>query len=292
MVTMKTMLLRPSRTVNGQSKIVRVHVIKLLKRIGLARLIRLGVAGSIPPLWLEIALLHYRGSFQSKYMWVPVASLPVVFAGGTISGLLGDERHSRAAFRPLALLMTAVGAAGTFFHVRGIARQMGGFYNWKYNVVTGPPLPAPPQVMLLGLLGVVASNQPKRGETARLVSWVRAVDALSYLLLATESGYSHWMGGYFNKVMFTPVVLSPVLALVHVGAAAGVKAARRIEGPLSALAVLDGMVGFGFHIWNISKRSGGFRWQNFFYGPPVVAPLQLSGQGILGLLARIFEDRS
>lgn len=264
---------------------------RILRRIGLARLIRLGVAGSIPPLWLEIALLHYRGSFQSKYMWVPVATLPVVFAGGAAGSLLRDERRSRAIFRPLAWAMTLVGAAGTFFHLRGMARQMGGFYNWRYNAVTGPPLPAPPQVMLLGLLGVAASNHQARGETERLVGWVRAVDALSYLLLATESGYSHWIGGYSNKVMFAPVLLSPMLALVHTGSATGVPQARALEAPLSALAVMAGLVGFAFHIRNIRKRSGGFSWQNFFYGPPAVAPLQLSGQGILGLLARLFGSK-
>jgi hypothetical protein len=30
------------------------------------------VAGAIPPLWFEIALLDYRGSFQSRLMWAPV----------------------------------------------------------------------------------------------------------------------------------------------------------------------------------------------------------------------------
>ena len=265
--------------------------VPILERMGLPRVLRLGVAGALPPLWSEIALLHYRGSFQSRAMWVPVISLPLAFFGGIASTLVPDERRSRAIFHPFACLMSAVGAIGTLFHLRGVARQMGGFYNWKYNVVTGPPLPAPPQVMLLGLLGVAASGQQHKEETARLLSWLRAVNALSYLLLAGESGYNHWVGDYANKVMFTPVVLSPVMALVHMGAAARVRLAEAAEGPMSVLSLLGGLVGFGFHIRNIGRRSGGFRWQNFFYGPPVVAPLQLSGQGILGLLASAFKGR-
>ena len=71
-----------------------------LDRIGLARLLRLGVAGSIPPLWAEIALLHYRGSFQSRFMWIPVGGLPLVLVGGVAGGLISDERRSRAVFRP------------------------------------------------------------------------------------------------------------------------------------------------------------------------------------------------
>ena len=271
-------------------------LVRTLKSMGLARLLRMGVIGAIPPLWAEIAVLHFRGSFHSRFMWIPVISLPLVFAGGAVSTLVPDERLSRRILHPLAWLMTIVGAGGTFFHLRGVGRQMGGFYNWKYNVLTGPPFPAPPQVALLGLVAIAASarwpvGEGQRTETARLVSWLRLTDALSYLLLGIESGYNHWIGGYFNKVMFTPVALSPLLALVHVGAMAKLRVARSVEGPLSALAVVAGLVGFGFHIWNISKRSGGFSWQNFFYGPPVVAPLQLTGQGILGLLAALFGEK-
>src|SRR5688572_5555669 len=131
----------------------------VLRRIGLARLLRLGVTFAIPPLWYEIAVLHYRGAFQSKCMWVPVLSLPVVLAGGVASGLQKEERGSRDLLRPFAWWMTVMGALGSLFHLRGIARQMGGFYNWKYNVVTGPPFPAPLQVALLGLLGVTASRR-------------------------------------------------------------------------------------------------------------------------------------
>src|SRR5437660_1135331 len=104
------------------------NVIRLLEDMGLARLLRLGVAGAVPPLWLEIAILHFRGSFQSRFMWVPVLSLPVIFAGGSASFLLRNSGHtyeesSRALFRPLAWLMTLIGAVGTFFHLRGVGRQ-------------------------------------------------------------------------------------------------------------------------------------------------------------------------
>jgi hypothetical protein len=280
--------------------------VSALEGMGLPRLLRMGVAGAIPPLWYEIAILHYRGSFHSRYMWIPVASLPLVIAGGAVSALVSDEGRSRAVFRPFAWLMTLVGVGGTFFHLRGIRRQMGGFHNWKYNVVTGPPFPAPPQVALLGLLGVVASQPAtpsrregtgfpatpgSRRETEVLAQWARGVDALSYVLLGVEAGYNHWMGGYFNKVMFMPLVLSPALTLAHLGALTRLRPARAAEGPLSMLAVVAGLVGFGFHLRNIRRRSGGFNWQNLFYGPPAVAPLQLSGQGVLGLLAALFGSK-
>ncbi|MDQ4078947.1 MAG: hypothetical protein M3220_22230, partial [Chloroflexota bacterium] len=107
-------------------------MIESLKRIGLARLLRLGVTGAIPPLWAEIATLHYRGSFNSPYMWLPVATLPAILLGGLSSTLVKGQERSRAIFRPFAWLMTLLGVIGTFFHLRGVQRQMGGFYNWKY----------------------------------------------------------------------------------------------------------------------------------------------------------------
>jgi hypothetical protein len=266
-------------------------ITQVLRRIGLARLLRLYVAAAIPPLRLEIAYLHYRGSFQSGFMWIPILSLPPTLISGVASALGADERRSRAIFRPLAWLMAGVGLAGTIFHLRGVGRQMGGFDNWRYNVATGPPILAPPQMALLGLLGARAAVSTSRNEAEGLVHWMHGLNAVAYTLLAAEIGSSHWLGGYFNKVMYLPVVLSPLLALTHGAALARVRPAQTVAGPLSAVATVVGLVGFGFHLRNISRRSGGISWQNLFYGPPAMAPLQMTGQGVLGLLAAHFGSR-
>jgi hypothetical protein len=262
-----------------------------LKDFGLPRLLRTGVVMTVPPLWGEIALLHFRGSFHNRFMWLPVIGLPAVFLSGAVSAIIRDERRSRAIFRPFAWVMTLVGAAGAFFHLRGAARQMGGLRNWKYNVLTGPPIPAPPQVALFGLLAALASAPPQRGETAHLLRWVCSANAASALLLAVEAGYNHWLGGFYNKVMFTPLVLSPLLAATQLAALTRPRPIRPLATSLSAAAAVAGMVGFGFHLKNISARPGGFTWQNLFYGPPIVAPLQLTAQGVIGLLAAAFEER-
>jgi hypothetical protein len=66
--------------------------------------------------------------------------------------------------------------------------------------------------------------------------------------------------------------------------------ARRLELPLSIISTVVGMVGFGFHIRNLLNRSGRLSWQNLFYGPPLMAPLQLSAQGLLGTFLALFSD--
>lgn len=89
----------------------------------------------------EAALLHFRGAFQNRAMWLPIA-LPPVAALSLARDVAG--------FRPRAgtmLLLSATaltGLAGVAFHARGIARRMGGWRNWRQNLLAGPPLPAPP----------------------------------------------------------------------------------------------------------------------------------------------------
>ena len=271
----------------------------ILGRVGLARLLRFGLTLAIPPLWYELTLLHFRGAFQSKFMWVPVLSLPAAIAGGVASGLKKDERRSRDIFRPVAWSLTAMGTLGTFFHLRGIARQMGGFFNWKYNVVTGPPFPAPMQVALLGLLGTVASRrismnplESTHRDERNIIRRARWINSLSYFLVGIEAGYYHWTGNFFNRLMYTPLVLSPIMSLVHMASLWRSRLAQALELPLSILTTFVGLVGFSFHIGNLLGRPGGLSWQTLFYGPPLMAPLQMTAYGALGALYALFSDES
>ncbi len=57
-----------------------------------------------------------------------------------------------------------------------------------------------------------------------------------------------------------------------------------------ALAGLTGVVGTGFHIYNVGKRVGGFSWQNLFYAAPLGAPAAISLSGMVGFLAERVRD--
>ena len=63
---------------------------------------------------------------------------------------------------------------------------------------------------------------------------------------------------------------------------------RRASGPdaIYAAAGLTGIVGTGFHLYNITKKPGGFCWQNLFYSAPIGAPAALSLSGADGLPVR------
>jgi hypothetical protein len=116
----------------------------------LALLSAVGLVGTVG----EVALLHFRGSFQHRAMYAPV-TVPPVAAALLARAALGEPRvrwWTRAWLRVTA----ALGALGVAFHARGVARYHGGWRNWSQNVLSGPPLPAPPSFTALATAGLAA----------------------------------------------------------------------------------------------------------------------------------------
>lgn len=101
----------------------------------------------------EAALLHFRGAFHDPFMFVPVTLPPT--AAAVLAAALLRPRLRRAA-RLLLRLTGIVGVAGAGFHIYGVSRNMGGFYNWSQNVLNGPPIPAPPAFTGVALAGLAA----------------------------------------------------------------------------------------------------------------------------------------
>ena len=96
-----------------------------------------GIAGTAA----EAALLHFRGAYHDPFMWIPVTLTPLAALTLAHAALTGRVSLITTA----ALAMTAaIGLAGAGFHAYGISRNMGGWKNWRQNLFSGPPLPAPP----------------------------------------------------------------------------------------------------------------------------------------------------
>ena len=116
-----------------------------------------GVATSVGLLGTmgEAGLLHFRGNYQNPFMYAPV-SLPPVAAAALGLATLGRTGQRGRLPRVLLRLTAAMGYAGTVFHLRGVARQMGGWRNWSQNILNGPPVPAPPSFTGLAMAGLAA----------------------------------------------------------------------------------------------------------------------------------------
>lgn len=108
--------------------------------------------------------------------------------------------------------------------------------------------------------------------------------ALVAASVLADSAMEHYRGGFRNPAMF--LALGVAAAALREGCADASALSPRISTAAKAVygvAVAVGMLGFGFHCFNIAKRPGGWSWENLFYAAPVGAPMALSLAGLLGL---------
>jgi hypothetical protein len=113
------------------------------------------------------------------------------------------------------------------------------------------------------------------------------VVAATSLVSGLEVGYEHYKGSYSNPVMYSPVVLSAVLVAAGTGAVFSRRVATTFLRTASAVSLVDGVVGLGFHIRGIARKPGGWRLPvtNIVMGPPLFAPLLFGTSAYLGVLA-------
>jgi hypothetical protein len=68
----------------------------------------------------------------------------------------GETRCDRWLTRWWLRLTALLGGVGVGFHIWGVQRNMGGWRNWRQNLLNGPPIPAPPSFTGLALAGLAA----------------------------------------------------------------------------------------------------------------------------------------
>ena len=116
-----------------------------------------GIAGTVGEAWL----MHFRGAFQNPAMLLPVVLPPVAAIALARDAVL---REPSPLTRKLLWATAALGVAGVAFHAYGISRAMGGWRNWRQNMVDGPPLPAPPAFtgLAIAALGALELMEKQR----------------------------------------------------------------------------------------------------------------------------------
>ena len=115
----------------------------------------IGLAGSVG----EAALLHFRGAYHNPFMWTPVILPPLAAAA------LGRDVATAVPHNSTAKLLgatAAMGMIGSAFHIYGVSRNMGGWSNWRQNLLAGPPIPAPPAFTGLSLAGLAVLTAMRR----------------------------------------------------------------------------------------------------------------------------------
>ena len=132
--------------------------------------------------------------------------------------------------------------------------------------------------------GVALDRDIREGRFQRALALIAG---LSGLLSGLEVLTEHYRGSYSQRVMYSPIILSPALLIAGVAGALNRRAARTVLPLVSLITIADGVIGFVFHVRGIHRKPGGWRVPvfNLIMGPPVLAPLLFALSGYLGLIA-------
>jgi hypothetical protein len=266
---------------------------------------------------VEVGYEHYKGSYSNPAMYSPVA-LSGALTAASVWGVF-NANAARTWMRWLSTITLIDGVIGFGFHIRGIQRKPGGWRIPIVNIVMGPPIFAPLLFGTAAYLGLMASylrreEEPKLSDhqleqqsQEKYSGWKRelyegkfqkhlsTVSALWAVLSGFEAWYSHYKNNFQYKAQWSPIILTPLQVGTCVAAIKSERVATTLLPVVSAITMMDGAIGFGFHARGILKRPGGKKkWlYNILYGPPIFAPLLFSACGVLGLLASVLrrEDR-
>ncbi|HVC31951.1 MAG TPA: hypothetical protein VNL16_00405 [Chloroflexota bacterium] len=110
-------------------------------------------------------------------------------------------------------------------------------------------------------------------------------------LAGGEAFFEHLRGSFCQRVMWTPVWITPFVIAAGIGAAFSERIARSVLPLTAVVSLFDGLLGAYLHLRGVHRMAGGFRnFQfNFTMGPPLFAPLLFCAVGFLGLLAAILR---
>ncbi len=132
------------------------------------------------------------------------------------------------------------------------------------------------------------ANYLREGRFQRSLSLLTAVTSI---VSGLEVAYEHYRGSYSRRVMYTPVILSVLLAVAGIAAFFSKRAARTVLRWAAFVTLVDAGVGFYFHVRGIQRKPGGWRlpMTNMIMGPPIFAPLLFGTSAYLGLIASYLQ---
>lgn len=262
---------------------------------------------------LEVAYEHYKGGYSNPVMYTPVILSGVL----SVAGIAGFFSRAAAStfLRYTSLLTLADGLIGFGFHIRGIARKPGGWRLPITNIVMGPPLFAPLLFGTSAYIGYLASHLQREEDhdlrsrvveatlslqkptlaneikMGRFQKHLCVVCAIGTFAVGAESWYSHYKDNFKLRVQWSPVLLTPIMVFTALGAIKSKRIANTLLPVVSAILILNGLVGTYYHARGIARRSGGTQkpLYNILYGPPIFAPMLMAACGMLGALAYLMR---
>jgi hypothetical protein len=128
-------------------------------------------------------------------------------------------------------------------------------------------------------------------EHGRFERSLSGLTAFAALITTAEVYFEHYRASFGNKMMWTPIVVTPPVVVAGIG---GVFSRRWAKTwlPLTAGAyTLNGLLGEYYHARGVARRPGGWRLASYNVpmGPPIMAPGLMTIVGGMGLLAALLR---
>lgn len=127
--------------------------------------------------------------------------------------------------------------------------------------------------------------------TGRFERSLSALAGVSAIVTGAEVYFEHYKASFGDPWMWTPVVLTPPLAVAGIGGAFSRKWAKTWLPLTAGLYFANGVIGQYFHVRGIERKPGGWKIANYNIpmGPPLMAPGLMTMVGGMGLLAAVLR---
>lgn len=137
------------------------------------------------------------------------------------------------------------------------------------------------------LLDAVLVNV-EHGRFERSLSGLTAVAAL---VTGAEVYLEHYKASFGNKVMWSPILVTPPLVIAGIGGVFSKRWAKTALPVAAGIFALNGLAGEYFHARGVARKPGGWALAsyNLPMGPPISAPGLMAMVGGMGLLAAVLR---
>ncbi|MGH7922638.1 MAG: hypothetical protein ACREQM_22250 [Candidatus Dormibacteraceae bacterium] len=128
-------------------------------------------------------------------------------------------------------------------------------------------------------------------ETGHFERSLSGVTALAAVITSAEIYLEHYRASFGNKLMWSPILVTPPVAVSGVMGIFSPRWAKTWLPLSSAVYTGNGLLGLYLHMRGVGRRPGGWKQAsyNLPMGPPLIAPGLMTIVGALGLLAAVLR---
>ena len=128
-------------------------------------------------------------------------------------------------------------------------------------------------------------------EHGRFERSLSALTAIGALVTTAEIYFEHYKASFGNKMMWSPIVVTPPVVVAGIGGVFSKKWAKTWLPLTAGIYTLNGALGEYYHARGVARKPGGWRLAtyNVPMGPPIMAPGLMTIVGGMGLLAALLR---